>query len=517
MSSTIESLPDDPAALKALLIKQHKKIHVLQRQLDDLHESLRLERYRKYGKSSEKAPGQQELFDEAEQLEPESTELEADAESKAPNSSTASEPNKKPESRKPLPADLPRIQKVIELDASERQCPCGCELSEIGEVVSEQIDIIPAQVQVIQTVRKKYACKACEETVKTTPAPPVLLPKAIASANTMAYVITAKYADGLPLYRLSEILKRHHIEMSRQTLSASVLSVATKVQSLIDHMHQQLLTGKLIYMDETGVQVLNEPGKSAQSQSYMWVRRGGPQGKPIIHFHYDPSRATRVPEKLLEGFTGALMSDGYEPYRTVAQGKGIEHLCCWAHARRKFIEAKKAQPKGRSGRADKAIAFIRKLYTIESECKEFSAQDRYEHRQAHSREVMRQFKEWLDETQQKVAPKNTLGKAVNYTLKYWEELSCYIGDGAWPMDNNAAENAIRPFVIGRKAWLFSNSQRGATGSANLYSLIETAKANHREPYQYLSWMLNKLPETPADCIDELMPWNMPMPFTDIEG
>ena len=204
------------------------------------------------------------------------------------------------------------------------------------------------------------------------------------------------------------------------------------------------------------------------------------------------------------------MSDGYEPYRkAAANNSGIVHLCCFAHVRRKFVEAKNAQPKGKSGRADKALAFISKLYAVETRCRDSSSAVRHGSRQTHSAKILKEFKQWLDDTQQKVAPKNTLGKAVNYTLKYWAELSRYIKNGAWPIDNNLAENAIRPFVIGRKAWLFSNSQRGATASANLYSLIETAKANGREPYQYLSWMLNKLPSTSAESIEDLMPWNMP--------
>ena len=202
---------------------------------------------------------------------------------------TSASRHKKNKSRKPLPAELPRIKQVIELEPAQRQCPCGCELEEIGESVSEQLDIVPATVQVIQTVRKKYACKTCEKTIKTAPAPSVLLPKAMASSNTMAYVITAKYADGLPLYRLSEILKRHRIEMSRQTLSESVLTVAGKIKPLIDHMKQQLRSDPLIHIDETQVQVLKEPGKSPQSRSYMWVQRGGPPDTPVIHFHYDPS------------------------------------------------------------------------------------------------------------------------------------------------------------------------------------------------------------------------------------
>jgi len=356
MSITIESLPDDPVALKALLIDQQKRINGLQAQVDTLFESLRLERYRKYGKKSEKDPGQQELFDEVEQI---------DVDEQVPVT-TRTKRSRKPQSRKPLPEELPRVKQVIELEPHERQCSCGCELAEIGESISEQLDIIPAQVQVLQTVRKKYACKHCEETIKTAPAPQVLLPKAMASANTMAYIITAKYADGLPLYRLSEILKRHSIEMSRQTLSESVLAVASKLTPLISHMKQQLLSSELIYMDETRVQVLKEPGKSAQSQSYMWVQRGGPPDKPIIYFHYDPSRSTSVASRLLQGFSGTLMSDGYESYRKVAADESFTHLCCWAHARRKFMDAKKAQLKGKSGRADKALTFIRKLYAAET-------------------------------------------------------------------------------------------------------------------------------------------------------
>jgi len=505
MTLTIDKLPDDPTALKALLMDQQKKIKGLQSQIDSLHESLRLERYRKYATSSEKAPGQQELFNEADQVEPEDEVIEQDN-----ADTTVAATRKKTKSRKPLPAELPRVKQVVELEPAERQCQCGCELVEIGESVSEQLDIVPATVQVIQTIRKKYACKVCEETIKTAPLPAVLLPKAIASANTMAYVITAKYADGLPLYRLSEILKRHRIEMSRQTLSESVLTVAGKIKPLIDYMQQQLRAGPLIHIDETQVQVLKEPGKSPQSRSYMWVQRGGPPGTPVIHFHYDPSRSTDVAGKLLDGFTGVVMSDGYEPYRKVAaDNSGIVHLCCFAHARRKFVEAKNAQPKGKSGRADKALAFISKLYAVETRCRDSASEERHESRQTDSAQVLNEFKLWLDDTQQKVAPKNTLGKAVNYTLKYWSELSRYIENGAWPIDNNLAENAIRPFVIGRKAWLFSNSQRGATASANLYSLIETAKANHREPYQYLSWMLNQLPSTSTESIEDLMPWNMP--------
>ena len=513
MPVTIDQLPDDPAVLKKLLAAERadahthaKTIDALRKQIGDLLESLRLERYRHYSARSEKAAAQQELFDEADSDE--AIALEQDSEERDTPPVQAKENKQRKTSRKPLPADLPRVRQVVELDETERQCNCGCQLTEIGEQISEQLDIIPAKVQVLQTVRKKYACKSCEEGIKTAPHPATLLPKAMASANTMAYIITAKYADGLPLYRLSEILKRHHIDLSRQTLSASVLATAAKLEPFMECLKTHLHQGKVLHMDETQVQVLNEAGKSAQSKSYMWVQRGGPPDRPVIHFTYDPSRAAAVPDRLLDNYQGVLMSDGYQPYRQVAAKKQLVHLCCWAHARRQFVQAKKVQPKGKTGRADKALQLIAKLYAVEKREQTSDAAKRHHTRQEHSVPVLQQLHAWLEKTQQQVPPKNAIGKAVNYTLKYWAELSRYTDNGAWPIDNNAAENAIRPFVIGRKNWLFSNSQNGAKASANLYSLIETAKANDREPYQYLCWLLNKLPETDQSELETLTPWNM---------
>ena len=406
-----------------------------------------------------------------------------------------------------MPPELPRVERIVELSDEERQCPCGCTLTEIGEEASEQLDIIPARAQVIRTIRKKYACKGCEDTIKTSARPPVLLPKSIASAGTMAFVITSKYADGLPLYRLSGILNRFGIDMPRQTLSESILKVAAQLQPLMSHLNQQLMASPVLHMDETPVQVLNEPGKTPQSRSYMWVQRGGPPDTSVIRFHYDPGRSTKVADELLHDFRGVLMTDGYLPYKKAAKTSGLTHLCCWAHARRKFMEAKKAQPKGKSGKADMAISLIAKLYAVEKITSESDAATRHLKRQAQSLPVLNKLHAWLLKTQKQVPPKSALGKAVAYTLDYWPELSRYIGNGEWPIDNNAAENAIRPFVMGRKAWLFSNSQRGAKASADLYSLIETAKANGLEPYSYLKWLFEKLPETPAENISELAPWN----------
>ena len=517
MPLALKSLPDDPAQLKQLLIKERsaseqrliaseKREDQLKQQIHALLEALRLEKHRLYGKSSEKSPDQAELFDEADSL---IDELDIVDDEQAPAVPVTPTSKGQRPVRKPLPAELPRVRRVIELSEAERQCSCGCTLIEIGEDISEQVDIIPARVQVIQHVRKKYACKSCDDSIQLAPKAAVLLPKALASANTMAYIITSKYADGLPLYRLSGILSRYGIELSRQTLSESVLKVAEQLIPLTAHLKQQLIDSPLIFMDETRVQVLNEPDKTAQSQSYMWVQRGGPPDRPVVQFHYDPGRSTDTAKGLLKGFKGTLMSDGYKPYRAVAKDKGLIHLCCWAHSRRKFIDAQKAQPKGKTGKADVAVNFIAKFYGVEKHTKDSKVEQRYLARQQTSVPVLKQFHTWLLKSQQQVPPKTALGKAVNYTLEYWPELSRYIDNGSWPIDNNPAENAIRPFVIGRKNWLFSNSQRGAKASASLYSLIETAKANSKEPYRYLSWLFEKLPGASKGNIEALMPWNMP--------
>lgn len=506
MVGTVDTLPDDVESLKKLLLAERKTITRLHKQIDELFESIRLARHKRFGASSEKAPGQGELFDEAEDTA-------EDAVPVAPeelSSSADTQPKKQQKARKPLPEQLPRIRNVIELSEDERVCSCGCQLSEIGEDVSEQLEIIPAKLRVIEHVRIKYACKSCEETIKLAPSAATLLPKAMASANTMAYIITAKYADGLPLYRLSTILKRYGIDFSRQTMSESVIATARKLEPLMEHFRQELLTSTVMHMDETTVQVLNEPDKTPQSKSYMWVQRGGPPDKPIVLFNYEPSRSSAVPDRLLEDYSGSLMTDGYAAYQQVAAKKNINHLCCWAHVRRKFADAQKAQPKGKAGRADSAIAKIAKLYAVEKRHKQSDSSTRQQARDNESKPVLDELKLWLEKTQQQVPPKNTLGKAINYALKYWPELSRYVNDGDWPIDNNLAENAIRPFVIGRKNWLFSNSQRGATASANLYSLIETAKANAQEPYQYLSWLFERLPRTDKADYASLMPWKMPL-------
>ncbi len=285
-----------------------------------------------------------------------------------------------------------------------------------------------------------------------------------------------------------------------------MIKMGALVQPLINRLLEIALEQDVLHMDETPVQVLKEPGKTAQSQSYMWLI-ATPSNMPLVLYHYSASRSGDTPKDLLSDFNGALMTDGYEGYNGVCVANNLTRLGCWAHARRKFIDAQRQQPKGKSGKADMALSFIQKLYGVEKACKDKSIDERYRLRQTESKVILEKLRQWLEKTKQHTPPKSTLGKAVTYLHNQWPRLVAYIEDGHWPIDNNRAENAIRPFVIGRKNWLFSTSQSGARASANLYSLIETAKANGLEPYAYLKKVFTLLPQAETlEDIDILLPW-----------
>jgi hypothetical protein len=247
----------------------------------------------------------------------------------------------------------------------------------------------------------------------------------------------------------------------------------------------------------------------------MWVQSGGPPDKAVTLFDYRSSRAGQVPVQLLQDYRGYLMTDGYEGYNALVLQDGIEHLCCWAHVRRKFIEAQRAQPKSKSpkspaiGKADMALNYIGKLYGIEQRSRDGDAATRYQARQQESVPLLQQLRLWLDKTLSTVLPSGKLGEALQYLHKYWPKLIRYTEGGDLPIDNNRAENAIRPFVVGRKNWLFSDTPQGAHASAIIYSVIETAKANDLEPYAYLRRVFSVLPAaTSVADIEALLPWNI---------
>lgn len=266
----------------------------------------------------------------------------------------------------------------------------------------------------------------------------------------------------------------------------------------------------MIHMDETTLQVNAEPERQASSTSYMWLQRGGTPGQQVVLFDYDASRAGRVPVRLLGDYAGCLVIDGYEGYAEVVRKNGITHAGCWAHARRKFVEAQKVQPKGKTGKVDWALNQIRQLYVVEKQAKALEPEARQALRDQKSRPLIEQLRAWLDKSLAQELPKSALGKALHYLNGQWARLTRFLEDGWIPLDNNPAENAIRPFVVGRKNWLFSHPPSppsGAHASAAIYSLIETTKANGLSPYEYLQHLSETLPMLGEDDdLEALLPW-----------
>jgi transposase len=416
--------------------------------------------------------------------------------------------------RKALPSDLPQVEVIHDLDESEKICPHdGSALEKIGAEESKQLDYVPAKLQVLVHKRLKYACPCCDRTVKIAAAPPQLLPKSNASPGLIAQVVTAKYVDGAPLYRQETQWERRGLRIPRVTLARWTIEAGDKVVPLINLMSEHCLLNTLIHMDETPLQVLKSH-KAPTSDHYMWVRCAGPPGKRTVLFDYDPSRGSAVPTRLLEGYRGTLMTDGWEAYDIVCAKQTLLHAGCWAHARRKFEAAYKAGAAAQldRNRAGEMLALIGELYRVERRLKDNDAQEpeRLHARQTHSKLIVERIHAWLIEQAQHVLTQSLLGKAITYTLNQWNKLSVFLDHPSIPLDNNRAENVIRPFVIGRKNWLFADTQAGAHASARLYTLVETAKANGLEPHAYLTRLFTELPTAnTVDDIERLLPFKQP--------
>jgi transposase len=523
MDRGIPTLPNDVKGLQAFVLSLHQT-HLeqqakIQRQttlIDQLIEQIKLARHKQFGASSEQwTTDQIRLFNEAEAIvdqEGGDNDQECDADTIAVPAH-----RRKRGGRKPLPPELPRIEVVHDLPESERICPHdGAILRVIDEVATEQLDIVPAQVQVIRHIRKKYACPCCDGTIKTAPMPNQPIPKSRVSPGLLAFVVINKFADALPLYRQEQIFQRIGIELTRANLANWVVKAGQLIQPLINLMRDRILEYDIVAMDETPVQVLKEPGKAPQSKSYLWVQRGGPPDQPLILYDYDPSRGQAVPIRLLEGYRGYLQTDGYSGYEAVASEPHIVQVGCFAHARRKFDQAIKGQSKKRkSSHAWRGLKFIQRLYRIERQFQDATPEVRYRARREQAKPILNEMRNWLDEVLPQVPPTALTGKALHYVHNQWPKLIRYLDDGRLRIDNNLVENAIRPFVVGRKNYLFCDTVRGANASANLYALIETAKANGIEPYQYLRRVFAELPNAKTvEDIETLLPYRVELTTTD---
>jgi len=506
MNETTKTLPEDAESLQrgvvdlirekdALIAVRDETIAHLTLRVERLQEQLNLAIARRYGARSEKGPSPQlGLFDEAEA----EAAQEALAVEEPPTVETvvAGHIRKARGYRKPLPAALPRVDIIHELPEDERLTPDGRPLVVIGEEVSEQLDIVPATIRVLRHVRLKYGVRKDDKSgMKSAPLPPQPLPKTMASPGLLAHIVVSKYQDALPLYRQEQILTRIGVDLPRATLARWMVQVGTElIQPVINLLRDQLLAYDILQMDETPVQVLKEPGKTAESKSYLWVQRGGPPEAPIILFDYDPSRSQEVPLRLLAGFQGLLQTDGYAAYGAVVRAQGLIHAGCLAHGRRKFDEVIKSQGKHRKkGLAEEALVQIQKLYAIEKAARDFTPADRHRYRQEHARPLWDTLQTWLAIHRPGVPPQSALGRALAYLAHEWDKLVVYLTDGRIEIDNNKTENALRPFCLGRRNWLFHDSVAGAKASANLYGLIETCKAVGLEPYHYLRRLFTDLP------------------------
>lgn len=497
--------------LRALLAEKEAQLQSKSERIEILEEVVRYLKIKRFTPSSEKTNADQLLlFDEAELC----TDPELEAHEKQDEDQSKKD-TAKPRGRKPLSSDLPREQIFLYLTDEEKT---GAKSTFFAKV-KEELDIVPAKIRVLEYMQEKAVFDTEDgQKMVTAPLPKHPLPGSLGSVSLIAHVITSKYVDGLPLYRIEKMLSRYDGDISRATLANYVMKSALVLQPLINLLREKQNEGHIVAMDETRIQVLKEPGKSATSDKHMWVSLGGPPGLQSVLFHYDPSRSGDVPLNLLEGFKGYLQTDGYAGYNAACREYQLTHVGCMDHARRKFIEAQEAQPKGKKAKpskADTALGYINKLYHIERQINGLKEKVAYTpeqvatYRQEYSVPVLDKLKAFLEKTQPKVPADSLTGKAITYMLNQWAKLTVYCTDGELRISNILAENAIRPFVIGRKAWLFADSSQGAKASATCYSLVETAKLNGLEPYEYLHTVLSKLPyaET-VEQIESLLPWNI---------
>lgn len=494
-----KALPTDVETLQSMVL-------ALQDKNQYLLEQFRLAQHKQFGKSSEAHVGQGELFNEAELIIDE-----LPVEDKKNTQKNTNQPK-----RQTLPKDLARETVVVDLTDEEKVCDCcGHDLHQMGEKKSEKLKFIPAEVKVIETIRPQYSCRHCEKTdtqvkIKIAPIPSSPIPKSIATPSLLSQIITSKYQYSLPLYRQETMFKQHGIELNRKTMSEWMIKTSTLFKPVVELLQQHLLKQPVVQADETTLKVIRED----KNKCYMWVYCSGTDSpcdndiKNIVLYDYQASRAGSCAVNYLEGFDGYLQADGYAGYEQVDAAL----IGCMAHARRKFVEAQTAEPKNKSGRANLAIRKIAKLYRIEKEVKDLSADEKKSIRQEKSLPILKEFKKWLDKSIQQVLPKSAIGKAIQYSLNQWDKLIGYIKSGDINIDNNRAERAVKPFVIGRKNWMFCNTASGANASAILYSLIETAKANGLTPFNYLTFLLEELPKQSED-LDYLMPWNVELETT----
>ena len=499
-------------ALQAKLSAKEEELTAALLKNQWLLEQLRLNRKKQYGPSSEQLD--QLVFEQFGRVFNEAEAWCAGVGKK--------ETQVKAHTRKPRSGSLDEVApegtpvEVVEHRLEDRSCPeCGSEMVEIGKEVRRILKMEPARFWIQEDVYYTYACKVCEKetgdsVIVNTPKEPAVLPGSFASPEAIAHLMVQKFVVYSPLYRQEQEWERQGLKLSRQVMSHWLLRAAEDwLAPIYQELHRELLKRDVLHGDETTLQVLKEPGKSAQSKSYMWLyRTGGDAEYPIVLYDYKPDRKAKNAEEFLEGFLGYLHADGYQGYHKLRPD--IRVVGCWAHARRKFDEAVNSLPqKEQAGCAAlEGQAFCTKLFSIEKDIQGLPFEEKRKQRQNRTKPVLDALFSWAQEKQKVTPPKSALGKALHYLKEQWPYLVRYLEDGRLEMSNNRAERSIKPFVMGRKNWLFANTPAGAQASAVIYSLIETAKETGLDPYKYLLWVLREAPklfETDREWAKKLTP------------
>lgn len=418
------------------------------------------------------------------------------AEAPSPSSEPAANnvlPFNRRSGRKPLAPDLPRTRQEHRLPP-DGICPhCRGTLRPLPPEITEQMIAVPARYEVIQHIRHKTVCRCCEAFTTAPPPKSMVEGSSYGSASFLAYIACNKYQLGLPYYRQEKLFRQSHVAINRTTMANLMNTCADRLVALFMLLKEALLRQSIIHADETTVQVLKEPGRDAQTTSYMWLYRSVKGAlHPIILFDYQETRAGEHPTKFLTDFTGYLQVDGYAGYNAV---KEVTRIGCMAHIRRGFVKALDAIPKAQRAEALAAwpIDQIAILYQIEKHQADATPEQRQAARQQHSLPIMNDIKGWLDRHKEQVVPKSLLGKAIHYALGQWDRMRVYLDDGRLSIDNNCAERAIKDLVLGRRAWLFADRPEGAHTIAIMHSLVQTAVANGLDPYQYLQHVFTVMP------------------------
>ncbi len=497
------------------------RISELEQENKRLHDTVYYLTHKLFGRKSEKTSalclGQVSLFDEAE--------IQANPAVPEPDLKEVQKYRQKrfKGQRMELLKDIPHDKRLCTLVEEDRFCEaCGTAFVPVGEeFIRTEIEFIPAKVRAIDYYRETFECRTCrkngEPYMEKSPMPYPVIQHSMASPSTVAWVMHQKFVNALPLYRQEKEWQALDVNLSRATMANWILAASRDwLMPLVALMHQKLLQEKHLHADETTVQVMNEDGRKNTTDSYMWVYSTGQYCKnPIRIFEYQPGRSGKYPQAFLKGFKGYLHTDAYSGYKKIPE---ITRCLCWAHLRRNFVDALPKDIKSPEATIpSQGITFCNQLFEIEKTLEGLSCEERKSMRLEHEKPVLDAFWTWVDSKKSQVLPKSKPSEALNYAQNHKDDLMNYLKDGNCSISNNLAENSIRPFTIGRKNWLFSGSPKGASASAAVYSIIETAKANSLNPYKYLNFIFSELPGVQfgqhPEFLEDYLPWNQEVQTT----